>query len=698
MMNLRVATTIMFGLFIYCMSIPNAFAQAPDTVDVPVMIDGTPLGAINKFIQGDTTTTGERSNPNRVYRLARGQIYFVDGTLMSQGYHLRIMGEPEDPANPVKPATIAPGIRADGSFANILMQARGDLTVENVYFMGRPPTGAQDIMLRVNWAIQVAYDNGRVELKNCTFEWVARHCVAINSEYNDVFVSDCYFRNNQSMNGIWGGAGIVTNNNPADSVVIVNNSFVNCNCLPFNVRFNTVNYCSFQHNTIVNSLNEFTLWDWWSNATFSNNIFYNVHSIGETPEEMSTHDPDGLLWGIANVDTIPADFLAQLGISEQDRMVDVNNNCYFHDQKVFDFLNSIDTVYAEPWMNERTQAMFDADESYPHLVTENNINTDPKFTSPPENLDLMIEWMTYFREFASTPTYHWGWDPDDDGFNIQWPLPEDLSYSEASALYTGGSDGFPIGDLNWFPDKKAEWEQAQDNPPGWTKIGDEDEGWTLSGGAQRVDPTAFGLPVGDNGSAILMNGAGKAAEYTFIGTKVRVYVITNPNGQSGHIIIDADTVAKDLSWFSNPSAENVLLFESADLGEGTHTLKVLSGGKGVDVDYIEILTSGVTEIAEGNSDNNVSDRFQLFQNYPNPFNPVTEISYQLQTPGLVKLTVYNMLGQRVKELVNTQQPAGVHSVQWNGTDASGQRMSSGLYYYHLETDGFKATKKMLLLK
>jgi hypothetical protein len=66
------------------------------------------------------------------------------------------------------------------------------------------------------------------------------------------------------------------------------------------------------------------------------------------------------------------------------------------------------------------------------------------------------------------------------------------------------------------------------------------------------------------------------------------------------------------------------------------------------------------------------DRFELFQNYPNPFNPKTEISYQTSEAGRVTLKVYNVVGQEVATLVDTDQPAGAHRVEWNaGTFASG---------------------------
>lgn len=89
----------------------------------------------------------------------------------------------------------------------------------------------------------------------------------------------------------------------------------------------------------------------------------------------------------------------------------------------------------------------------------------------------------------------------------------------------------------------------------------------------------------------------------------------------------------------------------------------------------------------------VPEKFLLQQNYPNPFNPSTVISWQLAVGSPVKLTVYNVTGQRVAILVNERQPAGTHSVQF---DASG--LASGVYLYRLEAGGFVENRKMVLMR
>ena len=94
----------------------------------------------------------------------------------------------------------------------------------------------------------------------------------------------------------------------------------------------------------------------------------------------------------------------------------------------------------------------------------------------------------------------------------------------------------------------------------------------------------------------------------------------------------------------------------------------------------------------------VPTSYELSQNYPNPFNPSTTIKFSLETRGFVELSVYNILGRKVKTLVSTEMDAGPHDVLWDGTDNSGDMASSGIYFYKLEAGDFVKTKKMLMLK
>ncbi len=88
----------------------------------------------------------------------------------------------------------------------------------------------------------------------------------------------------------------------------------------------------------------------------------------------------------------------------------------------------------------------------------------------------------------------------------------------------------------------------------------------------------------------------------------------------------------------------------------------------------------------------------LYQNYPNPLNPETTILYSLQEAGKVKLSIYNVMGQRVKQLVEDYQAAGHHMVIWNGQDQNNNPLPSGIYFYRLKFNDSSMTRKLELIK
>ena len=95
---------------------------------------------------------------------------------------------------------------------------------------------------------------------------------------------------------------------------------------------------------------------------------------------------------------------------------------------------------------------------------------------------------------------------------------------------------------------------------------------------------------------------------------------------------------------------------------------------------------------------NPSSLITNLNHYPNPFNPNTTIHYSILSDGNVELSIYNIKGQKVKQLLSDQLTAGEHSVVWDGKDERGNAVSSGIYLYRLETGNYSATRKMLLMK
>ena len=124
---------------------------------------------------------------------------------------------------------------------------------------------------------------------------------------------------------------------------------------------------------------------------------------------------------------------------------------------------------------------------------------------------------------------------------------------------------------------------------------------------------------------------------------------------------------------------SVVLHEVKAAGMAGESLPVTVGEKRIDISIVPAV-------------------FALHQNYPNPFNPVTEIQFDVPSESHVTLTIYNIMGQEVRTLSNSTLEAGFHSIRWDGTNESGELISTGVYFYRLTSPSFTSTKKMLMVK
>jgi len=117
---------------------------------------------------------------------------------------------------------------------------------------------------------------------------------------------------------------------------------------------------------------------------------------------------------------------------------------------------------------------------------------------------------------------------------------------------------------------------------------------------------------------------------------------------------------------------------------------IIAGSQGEYVDFIMRTSQSNVKV--------LPKDFALSQNFPNPFNPSTEIRFALPKAEYINLNIYNMVGQKIKTLKAENMAAGYHSVVWNGTNNDGKLVSAGMYFYSIQSNNFKKTKKMLFLK
>ncbi|UCE19584.1 MAG: T9SS type A sorting domain-containing protein [Gemmatimonadota bacterium] len=113
---------------------------------------------------------------------------------------------------------------------------------------------------------------------------------------------------------------------------------------------------------------------------------------------------------------------------------------------------------------------------------------------------------------------------------------------------------------------------------------------------------------------------------------------------------------------------------------------------------VKATTLSISEKQELVTQAPLPDCFDLSQNYPNPFNPETHISYQIPVARHVRLTVFNILGQEIRTLVDKEQTPGYYTIFWDGRDSRDIEVSSGMYFYRMESGDFVHTRRMTLLR
>jgi len=106
----------------------------------------------------------------------------------------------------------------------------------------------------------------------------------------------------------------------------------------------------------------------------------------------------------------------------------------------------------------------------------------------------------------------------------------------------------------------------------------------------------------------------------------------------------------------------------------------------------------VTVVVVSDKSESLPKAFSLSQNYPNPFNPETVIKYTLPEDCHVELTIYNILGRKVKTLVNEYQDAGYRIAGWDSRGDKGDAVASGIYFYKIKAGRYTDVKKMVVLK
>ncbi len=215
--------------------------------------------------------------------------------------------------------------------------------------------------------------------------------------------------------------------------------------------------------------------------------------------------------------------------------------------------------------------------------------------------------------------------------------------------------------------------------------------------AMRVVDLSNAWVVGDSGKVIrTTNGGSSWAPVTIpnmvSGSKNKAaYFLDANNGWIGGSAVSAGeavfhTTNAGATWSTQSPPVTYSIFDIYFVDANNGWLCADSGN------IAHTTNGGVSSVLERRQDG-MAQEFVLDQNYPNPFNPATTIRFALPKTGKVSLKIFNLLGQEIETLVDGQRPAGTYTVQWKP-----ENLSSGVYVYRLQTEGFVEIKKLVLMK
>ena len=507
MKKMLVLSTI---LMVFLVSSTMLFAQTEskgDTLMVgPLNSGGEPLGALNEAIKADTTAAGDRAHT--VYKLQRGAQYILTEIIQAD-FPLVIVADAPGTDVTTRPPIIRCGVKEDGNSVNRWYAPYKGATFKNVWFSGINLDGTGPI----DWiAVEAQGEGTRFVFEGCIIEfpytwWATFGDYGVNNTY---IMEDCICQYVGNPTGAtWNGA-VFSGGTPMDTLIQRNCTFYDFGCYAFNSR---AFYVELDHNTYVNCMMHPIMNHEQVQKIFTNNLFVNCHAFSDDYDEITRHH-DAEVKGLMNYAEVPwnAQLLDSLygpggdygfnydpngdgTLTEGELVWELKNNVWWYTQPIKDYWDMFGQVVANPWMNNYNKAMFasqsltedwawdlkkyiwadssgtiinnptsfdtllvvdstvvqETHEPFKYFIEENTQNVDPGIKDMNNTDQLMAQNCINIRtEWAGgTPGAAVNWHGVTDYLAFTWPLDYDLSYTN-TALQTAGTDGKPIGSLQWW--------------------------------------------------------------------------------------------------------------------------------------------------------------------------------------------------------------------------------------------------------
>lgn len=406
-------------------------------VSIRGIIPGEPLVYDQIYSAINADAANRITNKNVVYELKRGQVYLATSTINSTDFDLYLRAEAGTGPMPV----IFHTLNSAGASA-ALITARMNLTLENLEFDGKHSDGSLG-----NRVLNMYGKNGRVILKGCRLINDRGAGFSIQVDGVKLYMYDCMVGNQGHHISVGGNGRVIDlrNTGTVDTLIIQNTTIYNLSDRVIRNMGPVIGYLRFDHNTVVNvqGYHGCIQLGKTKTAVITNNIFSNPLTYGDRfPSRWRTeqNQPDKA-FAVITHDSLSSKLTSAT--------VEMRNNNIYHDKMLVEFFNQTppgDSIGDVRPVNNAIIKFLGTGLPQAYFKEELAL----KNTSSPE---MLYEFLTYWVTHPKASVYP-------NNFSVIYPYEWDVSYSTSSKSYTAADKGLPLGDLNAWPAKKAEWAKS----------------------------------------------------------------------------------------------------------------------------------------------------------------------------------------------------------------------------------------------
>ena len=405
-----------------------------------------------------------------------------------------------------------------------IIQSYSDVIMKNVWVRYADFTGAK-VSSSITFENQDAADDPeKGTFEGCLFDWdgigsESAGAICIKADHFVGDFRDCYWRNNSDNHFQYYGRAISFPYQSSgwhyDSLLFENCTFTNLSRIVMMEGNEYGSNIHLNHCTILNTVEWVIQSGWLENLSITNSIFVNPYMLGYRAVDVCDGNPpyQDFLDGKCNPpggglfqNLVPVDSLGfEVDFTDQDRKIFVGNNAYLYTDYMKNWYtdcgwckethkNRADTLLRHPFpmLGEAGLAFMDSTDADGNKVFKTmNVDwstiysDDPGFIVEATNRDTMLLFIEY--KWSTAADIDWSYKPE-AGYNQTWPLPENLAYTN-TAYQTAAMGGFPLGDMNWYPDKMQAWSSQRDAE--WATINN----WLNNGIVSVREQPGNGIPI-----------------------------------------------------------------------------------------------------------------------------------------------------------------------------------------------------------